>query len=141
MSKNAKKGYVLDFQKEILIITKDWEKKAGVVGSDEYNTYLKLRNDYPNLKIAYKTTKHKGEHNKLTTKFMENYINTMLSPEYKEKILPDYEKLKEVYTFPKMKSWFIKTFPNYSTMSFMDKPLSANIESDNKTDKKESKVS
>ena len=138
MSKNVKKGYVLDFQKEILVITKDWEKKAGIVGSEEYNTFLKLRNDYPNLKIVHKTTKHKSEHNKLTIKFMENYINGMLSPELKEKTLQEYKKLKEVYSFPKIKSWFIKQFPDYNAIN---KNSSPDNEDDAKAAKKDTKAS
>jgi hypothetical protein len=140
MAKNANKGYTIDFQKGIITISKSWEKKASIVESDEYNTNLKLRQDYPTFKIVYKTTKHKGQHNKITIEFMENYMNNMLSADCKKQALAEYETLKEVYKFPKIKAWFIAKFPNYNEMIIADKPLSLNNFED-KTDKKENKAS
>lgn len=48
------KGYEINLAEETIIITKKFNKAAGLINSDEYKMLLTLRKDFPDFKIKIK---------------------------------------------------------------------------------------
>lgn len=53
------KGYEINLTDGEIIITRKFSKSAGIVGSDEYNTLLILRKDFPDFNIVMKSIEKK----------------------------------------------------------------------------------
>jgi hypothetical protein len=73
------KGYSFDIITNTLKITEKFEKRAGMVGTPEYQALLQLRKDYPELKIERNPAPAKDNtHKDLKTSFMIARINESL---------------------------------------------------------------
>ena len=110
-------------RKNIIEITKAFEKAASRFGSDEYNMLRQAMNDNPNFKVVVNKRKtapasYKG----LTYDFMENYIkahdddgSTMI--EFKNlRATSDEAKAvgAEAMTYGEIKAWFFQQYPVFA---------------------------
>ena len=118
-------GYNFDFTNNVLNMTAAFAKKAGVLGTPEYETVKKLRADNPGMKINVEKRTSKAKKVDLVTfKDMENYMN--LFPEEKKAILlKQYKRVKACskthsspYKF--VLDWFEDYFPLYHEMPEFD---------------------
>ena len=118
-------GYNFDFANNVLNMTAAFAKKAGVLGTQEYETVKKLRADNPGMKINIEKRTNKVKKEALVTfKDMENYMN--LFPEEKKAILlKQYKRVKACskthsspYKF--VLDWFEDYFPLYHEMPEFD---------------------
>lgn len=104
-----------------IVITKAFSKKASRFESDEYKALQRAKNDYPSFKVEIRTVAKKKESFKgLTYAFMEKYISN--HDDENHSIMKEYEMLRGIsaeaedymakaYTYPKMKKWFLNTYP------------------------------
>ena len=118
--KNA--GYSINHEDQTITITKDYAKRSSVPGSKEFRELSKLHAAFPEYTIQRRTatiTADKQKHNGLTVDFMEKYVVTFAD----DAALKEFENAKEFYKgekafYGKMKSWFLKKYPNYNEVSF-----------------------
>ena len=108
------KGYVLNLVEGKIVITRRFEKKAMVYGSDEYTILTGLRKDFPEFKIEIKEIKkndNKKSYEGLTIEEMKRFVSTR-SEEEKEalerviKLADDKKKSK----YGKIKKWFLDNY-------------------------------
>ncbi|MBR3017062.1 MAG: hypothetical protein IKH57_08290 [Clostridia bacterium] len=108
-----KDGYNFDAINGTLTISASFAKKASCVGSQEYNTMLKLRRDFPNLTIRQEE-KRAGKKN-LTFGQMEAFINLHRNAKELKATFERVKKLARIQPMPYMfvKKWFEDKFPYY----------------------------
>lgn len=108
------KGYVLNLVEGKIVMTKRFEKKAMVYGSDEYTVLTGLRKDFPDFKLEVKEIKkkdNKKSYEGLTIEEMKRFVSTR-SKEEKEalerviKLANDKKKSK----YGKIKKWFLDNY-------------------------------
>ena len=108
-----KNGYCFDALNNTLTISNSFAKKASQIGTTEYAIVLKLRNDYPTLKIQKeeKTTATK----QITFKMMEEFINGHRNAKALKTQFDGVRKLSKFHAMPYMfvKDWFEDTFPYF----------------------------
>lgn len=107
-----KTGYTFDPIANTLTISASFAKKASQVGSAEYDTMLKLRKDYPSLKVV---KEEKTAKKQLTYKEMVEFINLHRN---KDELKTAFENAKTLSRFHSMpysfvKTWFENTFPYF----------------------------
>ena len=111
-------GCNYDFVNNTLNMTASFAKKAGILGTPEYNQVKQYRLDNPGMKINVEKRTSKAKKVDLVTfKDMENYMN--LFPEEKKAILlKQYKRVKACskthsspYKF--VLDWFEDYFPLY----------------------------
>ena len=112
-----KTGYNYDAINNTVTISASFAKKASQVGSAEYDIMLKLRKDYPNLKVVKEEKTGKAQ---LTYKTMEEFINLHRN---KDELLKAFASAKTLSKFHSMpftfvKAWFEKTFPYFKDGSY-----------------------
>ena len=135
----------VDFDKSQIIMDKTFEKRARIVGSEEYNTLQNARRDYPTFIVTTRTIKRnpqKESYRGLTYEYMEEYIlshDASKMTEYKEE-----RKISECHSvrYPTVKRWFLKTFPEVARFgkesTIEDNTLS--IENNENTDNTENEI-
>lgn len=109
-----------------ITITKAFAKKAGIIGTPEYKELVKLRKAYPGFSFVQRTsiiTANKNNYSGLTFDEMCKTISELEGTESpKLKVL---KKAKEDgVSYPKMKKWFLKQYPNYGKNVDPDMPES-----------------
>ena len=105
-----KTGYTFDSITNTVTISASFAKKASQVGSAEYDIMLKLRKDYPSLKVV---KEEKTAKKQLTYKEMAEFIALHRN---KDELMKAFEAAKTLSRFHSMpftfvKAWFEKTFP------------------------------
>ena len=108
-----KNGYYFDALKNTLTISNSFAKKASQIGTTEYAIVLKLRKDYPSLKIQ---KEEKATATKQTTfKMMEDFINGHRNAAALKTQFDGIRKLAKFHAMPYMfvKNWFEDTFPYF----------------------------
>lgn len=110
------KGYNYDAITNTLTITKGFEKKAAVLGSEEYNIIKSIRGDYPNVTVQLTEPSKKAARKTITFKQIEAYIGifddeekTLLGQFEKVKVLSKVQRSPYKYVM----KWFENQFPNY----------------------------
>lgn len=123
----TKKGikYVSDTEAQV---TKAFEKKACIFGTDEFKQWREYKAIFPNAKMVTKTIK-KNEHQKRrrNKKFenMEEFIKTLPEKE-RDDTMAEYEYIKQrskIQTCPYqyVLDWFEKRFEGYDSLdAFMN---------------------
>ena len=94
--KNSK-GYVINFETKEIIITKAFQKAAGIVNTDEYRDLVILRKDFGDFAIKVKTIEkkeNKVSYNGLSVYKMKAAISYITNNEEAVKL---FEKYVEVY--------------------------------------------
>ena len=108
-----KNGYCFDALNNTLTISNSFAKKASQIGTTEYAIVLKLRKDYPSLKIQKeeKTTVTK----QITFKMMEEFIKGHRNATALKTQFDGVRKLSKFHAMPYMfvKDWFEDTFPYF----------------------------
>ena len=114
-----KNGYNYDAISNTVTISSTFAKKASQVGSEEYEIMLKLRKDYPNLKVM---KEEKTGNAQLTYKKMEDFINMHRNKDGLLKAFKSAKTLSKFHSMPYtfVMKWFNETFPyfdggNYTT--------------------------
>ena len=112
-----KTGYNYDAINNTVTISASFAKKASQVGSAEYDIMLKLRKDYPNLKVV---KEEKTAKKQLTYKEMAEFISLHRN---KDELMKAFESAKTLSKFHSMpftfvKAWFEKTFPYFKDGSY-----------------------
>ena len=112
-----KTSYNYDAITNTVTISTPFAKKASQVGSEEYEIMLKLRKDYPNLKVMKEEKTGKAQ---LTYKTMEDFIKLHRN---KDELLKAFNSAKTLSKFHSMpfsfvKDWFMRTFPYYKTGNY-----------------------
>lgn len=131
------KNYRIDFARMTLIMTADFAEKAYDPTTPEYETLVRLKTDFPDLKVERKThrkptsyttskSKEKFYHNPykgITIDNMERFIATVDDKEgtYKKEYdrVYDYAQgmgKKRAYAI--VAGWFVEQFPKYRTDPF-----------------------
>ena len=124
MSKSANVGYKFDHINRRVIITREFNKKANVLDSNEYKTLQKLRKTLPDYTVEFAAPHRKTSvKSRMTLARMVAYIEKQ--PD-KDAILADLEMVRhpkdsnDAAPFSVVKEWFFKRFPNYGQMTPFD---------------------
>ena len=107
-----KTGYNYDAINNTVTISASFAKKASQVGSAEYDIMLKLRKDYPNLKVVKEEKTGKAQ---ITYKTMEEFIALHRNS---AELLNEFAGAKTLSKFHSMpftfvKKWFENKFPYF----------------------------
>ncbi len=115
MKKNN--GYEINYIENTIIVTKSFLKKAGTIGSKEYNELAQVRRDFPEFTIQQREiTKKQGKktYGKLTYKVMAEFIEAQ-EEENASAILAEFERVQRLskiqagsYAF--VKTWFLNRY-------------------------------
>lgn len=118
-----KKDYIINHGEQTITITKAFAARAADVSTKEYRELTKLHKDFPDYTIQNRTavirtdkTTYKG----LTLDEMEKYI---AAQDNSGEGLKAFEAIKEYHTpkgkekpsYPRVKAWFLKTYPKYGS--------------------------
>lgn len=111
-------NYTFDALNNTLTISASFAKKASKIGSPEYNTILKLRKDFPELKIVKKEGK-----SGLCYAQMEDFMKMHRNSKELRETFERVKKLSRIQPMPYkyVKSWFDNRFPYYSDEPNFDK--------------------
>lgn len=110
------KKYNLDHINHQIIVTKNFMKAAGVVGSADYNEMLRLRREMPDYEIVERTiarNPNKQSYHNLSFERMEAFI---IAKEGKESnALAEYKhecELAKIHNSPynRVKKWFLERY-------------------------------
>lgn len=107
-----------DHMNEVIYVTADFMKKAGIWGTDEYDCFRAMKNENPEYKIVRRSVSgNKKVYKGLTIDRMRNFI------ELKEGVDSNaMNTFERVYAeaqvrgnaYPRVKSWFIHTYKDYA---------------------------
>ena len=106
----------IDFTKNEIIMSRQFEKCASIAGSEEYRRLQAVRLDYPTFAVVRRQIKKaatKVTYAGLTYTYMENYIATHANAEQIKKV---YDELRLIgachkVSYPTIKKWFLETYP------------------------------
>ena len=125
-----KKDYIINHGEQTITITKAFAARAADVSTKEYRELTKLHKDFPDYTIQNRTavirtdkTTYKG----LTLDEMEKYITAQ---DNSGEGLKAFEAIKVYHTpkgkekpsYPKVKAWFLKTYPKYGKKETVENP-------------------
>ena len=97
------------YSKGIIEITKAFEKKAGNVGSSEYNELTKVMKEFPTFKLKITESKGSNGFKGMDYDFMRKYISLH---ENSEQNMADLETLIEKkLAYGEIKQWFVSMYP------------------------------
>lgn len=110
----------VDYEKEIVMMTKKFAKKAMDPTTKEYKMLCNVRMANPSFKVETHTIKknpNKESYKGLTYDYMREYIKRHTSKEEIENAL--YELDEQIFRsnchsirYPQVKEWFLKTYPS-----------------------------
>lgn len=99
-----------NMNKKVIEMSKSEAKKAGIVGTDEFNELCELRAAFPNYRVEIKKTKSRDTMKGLTIDYMKQYVKDHDDDD--GSIQKKFELLREQMTpYGQMKVWFLETFP------------------------------
>lgn len=133
--KNVKMGYTMNHEDQTIVVTKAFNKQASIPGTSEFRALMGLRKLYPDYTITMRTatvSERKERHKGLNREFIEKYISRLSNA---EEALAEFHRFVEYYgteveskkesgkkewkvPYGKMKSWFLKKYPNYQEVDF-----------------------
>lgn len=123
---NTKIRYINDTQAQV---TKAFEKKACIFGTEEFNLWREYKGMFPNAKMVTKKIK-KSENQKKrrnrTYENMEEYIETLADEAIRKAVKAEFEATKKrskIQTSPYqyVLDWFEEKFKGYDSMeAFMN---------------------
>ena len=113
-----KTGYTVNHAEGKIILTKEFNKRASIPNSPEYNIMMTLRKDFPSYKSALKTISH-NPNKKTDAVTYKNMIKHIITT-YGENSLQmkAFEEEKKISLSKKapyiyMKKWFKTQYPDY----------------------------
>lgn len=106
----------LDFVKNEIVMSRTFEQRASIVGSEEYRRLQMVRQDYPSFSVVRRQIKKapcKETYAGLTFAYMEEYICSHEDAEKNKKV---YDELRLIgachkVSYPTIKKWFLETYP------------------------------
>ncbi len=99
----------INYKKNTIEITKSFEKKASVYGSEAYRELKEARNEFPNYRLVVKTTKSNNSFKGMDYDFMLDYIAKHENAEQRK---AEFEKLRACdLSYGEIKQWFTETYP------------------------------
>ena len=106
-------NYEFDAVNQVFRMTESFARRASQVGTEEYRVFLKVRRDYPDIKVEKLTRKKGGK--KLNYDMMKNYIKLQENADTMEKEFERQKCLSRVQPMPYMyvKKWFDENYPEY----------------------------
>lgn len=137
MKKNA--GYVIDYAKNTITLTKAFAKQAQNPTTKEFRELAKLHKNFPDFAITKRTATvndDKEVHSGLSIPWMTNYIKTYIKD---EAAIAEFEEVKNFYRgmsgyYGKVKGWFLNKYPNYKEVNFADVAASKSVTKQTSTD-------
>lgn len=128
-SDTMKKDYIINHGEQTITITKAFAARAADISTREYRELTKLHRDFPDYTIQHRTAvirADKATYKGLTLDEMEKYINAQDSSGEGVKA---FEAIKAYHTptgkdkpsYPKVKAWFLKTYPQYGKKEIAEK--------------------
>lgn len=120
----------IDYDKQELIMDREFSIKASVVGSQEYDILQTAKQQYTDFKIVrkrIKTNPKKEAFNGLTYEYMEMYMDKY---NVSQEIRKQYEDLRfkakaHSIRYPVIKKWFLETFPDMKDWGKIKEELDA----------------
>lgn len=114
------KGIKIDIAMQTITISRAFSKKASIVGSIEYEAFLKVKQDNPNYNIVVKKIKknvNKKTYSGLTYDYMRSYIMTHEDNKNIINVLHEFEEMIMIadchsagYKYPIIKNWFLNRY-------------------------------
>ena len=106
----------IDFTKNEIIMSRQFEKCASIAGSEEYRRLQAVRMDYPNFSVVRRSIKKaptKETYAGLTYTYMENYIAKHDNSEERRKVYDELRLIGACHksSYPTIKKWFLETYP------------------------------
>ena len=106
----------IDFTKNEIVMSRQFEKCASIAGSEEYRRLQLVRQDYPTFSVVRRSIKKaptKVTYAGLTYAYMEAYI---AGHDQDGTIKKDYDELRLIgachkVSYPTIKKWFLETYP------------------------------
>ena len=106
----------IDFTKNEIIMSRQFEKCASIAGSEEYRRLQLVRQDYPHFSVVRRSIKKapsKQAYAGLTYSYMEAYI---AGHDQDGAIKKVYDELRLIgachkVSYPTIKKWFLETNP------------------------------
>lgn len=123
MAKKINRDYSIDYVHGIIRIARDFERRAGQIGSTEYNQLMKLRRDHPKMEIERKTVNRKRPGQvRISYVAMETYIGCLQNS---EKWFQDYQTVRKMSAVQKspynfVRKWFQDMFPDFRKSPVFD---------------------
>ncbi len=134
---SKKMTYTINHEDKLIVLTKDFHKRSSNPMSREFEELARLHKVYADYEITLRTavvSSSKKTHKNLTEEMMKRYMNQLPNS---EEVLAEYERAKAYYgkevedkknpgkkiikaPYGKMKSWFLKKFPNYQDVDFVN---------------------
>ena len=123
-----KKQYVIDLVNEMICVDKEFVKKAGRLGTPEFETFMELKRTLPGFKFEEKNlnVSNKNVYSELTYDVMEAFINFYEPTEKRAAVLAVFRKIRAESVFKKapysfVKSWFLMNYKDeYNKSSFAE---------------------
>ena len=123
----------IDFTKNEIIMSRNFEKRASIVGSEEYRQLQLVRQDYPHFAVVRRQIKKaatKVTYAGLTYAYMEKYIQTHEGADTVEEVMAEYRELRlisechgKARRYPAIKKWFLNKFPEIEKFHTMRQKL------------------
>ena len=111
----------LDHAEKRIVMDRTFAKNAEIIGSPEYDLLQECRKAYPNYQVVRREIKKKEGQNRyagLTVDAMREHIERHEPEATKsymlekfDTLLVDMECISKGHTYPRVKSWFIKNYP------------------------------
>lgn len=106
------KNITINYEYKKINITNTFAKRAGVVGSSEYNMLVNVRREFPDYALHVNSVSRQynpSPYSRLTYAYMEATIMKCDNAEKREEWLEELEKRKFIRGFFEAKKWFIQT--------------------------------
>jgi hypothetical protein len=110
---NKMRHITVDFANKTIELTKNFSKRAGVVGSVEYQTLLEVMRDFPNYNLHVENAPkyyNQSPYSRLTYSDMEEYINQNVDESQRHQKLLELRYQKEILGFARAKALFIQEY-------------------------------
>lgn len=114
---------IINNRKHSIEITKAFEKKASIFGSEEYKQLKEAKLDFPTYAVRVKTVSKRKIENRITLNDIVAYVEKHCGEESKEmselrelrgtsiKEAEGIFNVEETASFADIKKWFFNTFP------------------------------
>ena len=105
------KNIVVDFEAKAITITRNYSKRAGIVGTPEYRTLVEVMREFPDYKLCIKSSPSRiSANSKLTYSDMVEYINSNVDESQRKEKLLQLQWNKAILGFAQAKTLFLKEF-------------------------------
>ena len=107
----------VDFAKNAIVITKDFARRASIVGTPEFKRLSELCNAYPSLTVITRTARKGASKNStkgLTMAFMKNFITHRRPADMKlyEHQVEVSKAFKSPYMY--LRKWFVGSYSDWA---------------------------